>query len=137
MVILQRVRGLKGWLRKGWVKATAIMIAVALLAGYYAMGPESGAYPRCMFLQLTGWQCPGCGSQRAFHALLHGQLSQAWHYNAILFFEIPLVILLLAVSRYRHRFAKLHNFLNSRTIILTILVTIIGWTVLRNLAYGS
>ncbi len=41
-------------------------------------------YPQCVFHQVTGLDCPGCGSLRALHALLHGQVVVALHFNAFL-----------------------------------------------------
>ncbi|PYV86056.1 MAG: hypothetical protein DMG90_22080 [Acidobacteria bacterium] len=32
---------------------------------------SSGIFPPCPFLWLTGFYCPGCGSLRALHQLLH------------------------------------------------------------------
>lgn len=113
---------------------TAGLVAAAmLLAGYYLLGPESGVYPRCLFRQVTGLECPGCGSQRAIHALLHGRVAEAWSYNALLLVEIPLIGLLLAAQPLRHRYPRLHRVLNSRTLILIVLASIIAWTVIRNL----
>jgi hypothetical protein len=45
---------------------------------------EHGFYPICLFHQLTGWNCPGCGGTRAAHELLHGHLLRALHDNALL-----------------------------------------------------
>ena len=86
-----------------------------------------------MFLTLTGWECPGCGSQRAIHALLHGQLGQAWHYNALLLFELPLVALLGVMWIWPGRWPRLEKALYSRGFILALLTVIIIWTVYRNL----
>jgi len=47
-------------------------------------------YPQCLFHQLTGLDCPGCGSLRALHAVLHGNLGAALHYNAFLILSLPL-----------------------------------------------
>jgi hypothetical protein len=35
----------------------------------------------CMFRNLTGLPCPGCGLSRAFVCIAHGQLLRAWQYN--------------------------------------------------------
>ncbi len=40
-------------------------------------------YPVCTFHQLTGLDCPGCGSLRAMHQLLHGHFLSALHFNAL------------------------------------------------------
>jgi len=37
-----------------------------------------------------GAQCPGCGSLRAAHQLLHGNLQQAWALNKPLIIGLPL-----------------------------------------------
>jgi hypothetical protein len=49
-----------------------------------------GFYPVCTFYLATGLQCPGCGSLRAVHQLLHGHLGAAFHYNPLLICTLPL-----------------------------------------------
>jgi hypothetical protein len=46
-------------------------------------------YPRCLFNLATGLYCPGCGSTRCLHSLLHGDLLQAFAYNAMLVLTLP------------------------------------------------
>lgn len=111
----------------------AIIVAVAVISAYYLIGPDAGVYPRCMFRQLTGLDCPGCGSQRAIHALLHGRIAEAWGYNALLLIELPLIGLLLIARAIQPRHPHLNALLNSRTVILLLLATIILWTIVRNL----
>jgi hypothetical protein len=53
----------------------------------------SGLFPPCPVHYLTGWYCPGCGSLRALHQLLHGNLSAAWALN-------PLTVVLLPFLAY-------------------------------------
>jgi len=50
-----------------------------------------GFYPFCAFYRTTGWLCPGCGSLRAIHRLLHGQVLDALHFNALLVFSLPIL----------------------------------------------
>jgi hypothetical protein len=35
----------------------------------------------CMFRNVTGLECPGCGLSRAFVCIAHGDLVRAWRYN--------------------------------------------------------
>jgi len=47
-------------------------------------------YPVCAFHQVTGLLCPGCGSLRAMHQLLHGNLATAFHFNPLLVVTLPI-----------------------------------------------
>jgi len=90
-------------------------------------------FPRCPFLSLTGYRCPGCGSQRAIHALLHGDLATAWHYNAALVTSIPFIIALIVAEILRTRRPRLYALLNSRPIIILVFTLLLAWWLLRNL----
>ena len=76
-------------------------MATLLLAGlfvyiYATVSPESSnLFPKCLFLQLTGFRCPGCGSQRVIHSLLTGDISAAFRYNAFMVLMIPYIIVLI------------------------------------------
>ncbi len=52
--------------------------------------------PGCPVKTLTGLNCPGCGSTRALHQLIHLHPLNAWNYNpALIVLGIPAMILLL------------------------------------------
>lgn len=53
----------------------------------------SGIFPPCPLRYLTGWYCPGCGSLRAIHQLLHANVRAAWAMN-------PLTVILLPFLMY-------------------------------------
>ena len=65
-------------LTAGLVAAAA---GVAMLAVFDPA--TSGVFPPCPVRYLTGWYCPGCGSLRAVHQLLHGNLRAAWAMNPL------------------------------------------------------
>ncbi len=50
-----------------------------------------GIFPPCVFHELTGYWCIGCGITRALHALVHGDIAHAFSMN-------PLAMTLLAIS---------------------------------------
>lgn len=59
------------------------MAAGSLAVGYF--NPvTAGFFPQCPFHAMTGLNCPGCGLTRGFHALFHGDVLGALHYNAML-----------------------------------------------------
>ena len=73
-----------GWL----VSGLAFVAAVSVL---FEFNPSTHAfYPRCLLYTSTGILCPGCGSLRAFHQLLHGHLLTALRCNALLMASLPL-----------------------------------------------
>jgi len=41
-------------------------------------------FPVCPLYSMTGFACPGCGLTRGFHALFHGDISTALHFNALI-----------------------------------------------------
>ncbi|MGH9578069.1 MAG: DUF2752 domain-containing protein, partial [Terriglobales bacterium] len=67
------------------------MIAFGAAILYRWNPATAGFYPICPFLSLTGWYCPGCGSLRALHQLLHGNLGAAFDLNPLLVVALPFV----------------------------------------------
>ncbi|NLW19120.1 MAG: DUF2752 domain-containing protein [Candidatus Cloacimonetes bacterium] len=73
--------------------ATPVFFVLVIL-GLAFINPSASKYlPRCPFFALTGLKCPGCGSMRAFHALLHGGFASAWRFNAMAVLMLPFVVL--------------------------------------------
>lgn len=114
------------------VVGLAALVVAAVV--YFTFDPSHSAwFPKCPFLVLTGYRCPGCGSQRAVHALLTGNLATAWHYNALLVVALPFIALLLAGLAMRRRYPRFDAALNSLWVIWTVLVVIIAWWLARNI----
>lgn len=111
----------------------ALVAATALLWVYASFDPSTHFFPRCIFKSLTGWDCPGCGSQRAIHALLHGRVGEALAYNALFVIELPLIALLAASPLLRTRWPRLYRMLGSRPFILGLFAVIVAYSVARNL----
>ena len=111
-----------------------ITAAMAFCAIYYTHDPSSSAlFPRCLFLSLTGYKCPGCGSQRAIHALLNGDVVGAFRYNAMLLIAIPWITLCLFVETQRTRWPKLYARLNPQLLILLFMALVLAWWLFRNI----
>jgi hypothetical protein len=63
--------------------ATVLVVATALLALALIDPALSGWFPGCIFHELTGLFCPGCGTTRAMHALLSGAPLTALSFNPL------------------------------------------------------
>lgn len=116
----------------------AVAIVVAVAAGVYVYGtfdPVNAFFPRCVFKMATGLDCPGCGSQRAVHALLNGEFAAAVRYNALFLAEIPLLVAIVLAWVLRDRFPRFNRFVSSQPFILAVLAVIVGWTVARNIFF--
>lgn len=87
-----------------WIyrRSTVLGIWSLLLAGsayVFLFEPgKTGLFPVCLFRLLTGLQCPGCGSTRAMHQLLHGHVVAAFMLNPLFLLAIP--FLSFALLRY-------------------------------------
>jgi len=57
--------------------------------------------PRCPFRLVTGLFCPGCGTGRALHALVHGELGAALRLNALTVAAIPVFLALALRAVFR------------------------------------
>lgn len=81
---------------------TALLIWSSLAVGsvyLFLFEPgRSGFFPGCPFRMLTGFTCPGCGSTRGLHRLLHGDIVSAFEFNPLLVLSLPFLI--FALLRY-------------------------------------
>ncbi len=117
-----------------FLTCAAAMVLMAVAWVYFTLDPSTTPiFPHCVFLEITGLKCPGCGSQRAIHALLHGNFSAAWHFNAMMFALLPLIILMLYAQLGRKKSGRLYRLLNSRLAIWLISAAIFLWWLTRNI----
>lgn len=111
------------------------IIAIAIVTFYALVEPDSGIMPRCLFKMATGWDCPGCGSQRLIHALIHGDIARAWKFNPFMFFAAPVVILIFIAEIIGPGAPRLHRLMTSTLLIAALLTATLIWTILRNLIW--
>lgn len=67
----------------------------AVLSVLAFVDPRSAWFsPRCPFRLVTGLFCPGCGTGRALHAIVHGDLAAAVRLNVLAVAAIPVFLAL-------------------------------------------
>lgn len=121
---------LRRWARDYWLLGLGLLLLL-----YALVDPALGYFPSCQIYRWTGVRCPGCGTQRALHALLGGRLGEALHYNYFLLIMLPLGLLYLALPRYGERWPQLARLLCHPATLLLLALLTLGWVVLRN-RYG-
>lgn len=124
------------------VKWIVIFGAVALLVIVYALfnPAETPWFPKCPFRMLTGLECPGCGSQRAVHHLLHFDIRGALTENMLLVIAIPYLVvgfIFDIIPTNNEAALKWRKRLFGTTAILIVLTIVILFWVLRNVPYFS
>ena len=104
---------------------------------YFTINPsEVNFLPRCPLYSTTGVYCPGCGSQRALHDLLHFNIKEVIGHN--LLFLLGLFIIVYHISVEGINFFSKTNIKNllyhPKTPIILLIIIILFW-ILRNIPY--
>ncbi|HVM62301.1 MAG TPA: DUF2752 domain-containing protein [Verrucomicrobiae bacterium] len=107
-------------------KTISLGVAFGVVAAVlFAFDPvRASIYPACVFHRLTGLWCPGCGTTRALHQLLHGNVAAAFHFNALSMVILPVAGYLIVrgdVSTLKPKW------------IWALLAVIVAFGVLRNI----
>ena len=117
---------------KKWI----FVVIILLITGYYFfLNPYEQEYffISCPFYKITGYQCSGCGSQRAFHEILHLNFREAFHQNALVLIAIPYFSLIFFTCFFQEKFAKLRKLLIGKKTILILFIIVIFFGIFRNL----
>jgi hypothetical protein len=87
----------------------------------------------CVTKNISGIDCPGCGSQRAFHELLHGNFIKAAKLNLTIYFFTPLLLFLFLKTALKPFRIDFPDLLITTKRLMLILFFLLLFTVLRNL----
>ncbi len=88
---------MRALMRREYLVGAALFTAAVGTILLWAFNPAtSGIFPSCPLRYLTGLYCPGCGSLRAMHQLLHANLLAAWGMNPLMISLLPFLVYGLA-----------------------------------------
>ena len=71
-----------------WIVGIGAPILAISMAAVFGL---TGKTPPCIFYQLTGLHCPGCGTGRSLLALLRLDFYSAFRYQPLFFLTYPLI----------------------------------------------
>jgi hypothetical protein len=80
-----------------WAVGFGLLLAASFL--FWVNPTQCRWLPSCAFHKLTGLYCPGCGSTRALHALLHGDVLTAMRFNILAVIGLPVLAILACWRR--------------------------------------
>ena len=103
---------------------------------YYFFNPSDHSFFLfCPFKYCTGYDCPGCGSQRAIHQLAHGNFSSAYRFNPLMVLSIPLVLYGFGIKVWNYLYSTEHRvkLFYSNFFIYTYFIIVLLFWILRNL----
>lgn len=86
----------------------------------------------CIFHQVTGLYCPGCGTTRAITSLIRLQPYQAFRYNILIVSLLPITCIYLLYRYVLKERQKIPNI-----IWYFLLVLVISFGILRNIPFFS
>jgi hypothetical protein len=85
------------------VFSAAVVLAAFAFLLFRCDPGTSVLFPPCPFHSLTGLHCPGCGSLRAAHSLLHGRILEALDSNPLFVLSVPVLGALVIRRTWRYR----------------------------------
>ncbi|MYW02743.1 DUF2752 domain-containing protein [Streptomyces sp. SID3343] len=98
---------------------------------------ESGHYPPCPYLWLTGLACPGCGGLRCVHALTRLDVPAALGYNALAVLMFPVIGWLWLRWTLRTARGEPRRSLSDPRWLWGLLVVVLLFWVVRDLPFGA
>lgn len=116
-----------------------LVIPVFFILRYYyindpAISQEGTVFAVCPFHYVTGLHCPGCGSQRAIHDILHIRILDAIKHNVLLILVI-FILFNKAYALLTKKYAPQYFYdLNGKSwFTYSIVIIVLGYWILRNI----
>jgi len=117
-----------------WVLIFTILLIVVII--YKFNNPlDSEYFPRCIFKMTTGYDCPGCGTQRAIFHLLNFDFKDALKENLLFIALFPYILLGATLDFFKiknKKIIKLKNIIYGNQIFIVIAILILFYWFFRN-----
>lgn len=108
---------------------------VCVICLYFFIDPSKSTYfLKCPLKLTTGYECAGCGVQRALHELLHFRFLAAFKYNALFVISIVILLVVFIIHLSKNETLKLvlKRFFGSKIFIFLVLIIVFVFSLLKN-----
>ena len=112
-----------------------LILAILIIISYFLLNKRFGFGIPCLFHEITGLYCPGCGSTRMLFAILKGNIKEAFMFNQFVFILLPFLFLYVGYQIYLYIMAKKDTILSRIPNYVFIIVAVLAviWGVVRNI----
>ena len=123
-------------MNKSYLKFFIAFIA-AIVVGilYFKYDPiNTLLFPKCPLYATTGIYCPGCGSQRATHALLHFNIADVFASNILFLPALLIVFAHYSIGISNHFLGtNYHSILDKSKAPWVVFIIVVVFFILRNI----
>ena len=117
------------------ITVSIVIILLGVLSLYSFINPsEYNFFPKCPLYSYTGIYCAGCGSQRAIHQIINGNIITGIRHNYLLVLVFAVLIYKAGLFVLNKIYNKTHNdLLHKPMATKIILVLVLLFWALRNI----
>lgn len=125
-----------------WDKINQIMpyvfpfLVIGILFVYYFVDPLQESFPiHCIWKDLTGTECPSCGTQRLLYCMMHGEIKRALGFNFFFVISAPYATLAVLCSWYNYKNAldSVKSIIYDSRILKLYVILYFLWWITRNI----
>lgn len=105
---------------------------------YFFFDPSKNSYfLKCPLKEMTGYECAGCGVQRAFHSFLHFRVLEAFKFNPLFVIAIPIIVFLLLNKCFNPNYEKtiFSKLFFRKSFFIVLLIIVLLFSLFRNTVF--
>lgn len=118
------------------IKLLLIILSLLMIVFiYYLININYKIFIPCVFHEITGYYCPGCGITRCIFSIIRCDLYDAFCYNELVFILLPFLFIYEIYMVYLYIFDKKDNIINKipNYIWIILIIIVITFGIIRNL----
>ena len=122
-------------MQKRVLKLSSILFLIGVVTIIYSVLFKFGIVIPCVFYELTGLSCPGCGVTRMMFSLLKLDFYQAFRYNNLIFLFIPFILVYVIdfiIKKLNNKSDYLYQKTSDKVWIILLVITLL-FGVFRNI----
>ena len=103
---------------------------MGIAAGYLLLNGKLGL--RCLFRDLTGFKCPGCGNTNGMLALLNGDFLAPVKFNLMFYPEVFTLLYIFICMALTFKISGKNFSKYAAAALVTLAAVFITWGIIRN-----